>query len=419
MTYTTEILDQESGIQYQGVKDKSGSTGVFPVIGLITGSFRRGRFDKPMTITNSNIRAMLGYDPTNPAYIAVQDALAQGVPSVQVIRIASGVDYEEPTQPELPPEDECDCESSSLFTPDLTSATTDDMKMNRYDEVIIVVEGDAQSTWVSYADGTLIKSVFDQNIAGSFADTLRVTRHDNEGTVIENISNQCITTSAWVKRKVNGSWVNTMIYPETTLCAASGEVMPVPIAEGQLKSEDIIGDGWSVLTFDDYGSINPTYTRNNSVLGQVTVTTHACFQGQQIVRLDSGAYSMLGSTPAQGQPLSFDTASGFYAEVKSDSSNPDSPVLAGSVQFDAPISVLFSKDVHAVALTGGFFDNIGSTYIEVYDRLGNVLGSAVNTGTGLEEFGFSVGSEAKIAGFSFYVNDYEGSGFAMDNLKFQ
>ncbi len=90
MTYTTEILDQESGIQYQGVKDKSGSTGAFPVIGLITGTFRRGRFDKPMTITNSNIRAMLGYEPDNPAYIAVQDALAQGVPSVQVLRIKDG-----------------------------------------------------------------------------------------------------------------------------------------------------------------------------------------------------------------------------------------------------------------------------------------------------------------------------------------
>ena len=90
MTYVTEILADESGIQYQGVKDKTGSTGTYPITGLITGKFRRGRFDKPMTITNANIRAMLGYDPKNPSYTAVQDALNSGVPSVQVLRVEGG-----------------------------------------------------------------------------------------------------------------------------------------------------------------------------------------------------------------------------------------------------------------------------------------------------------------------------------------
>jgi hypothetical protein len=35
-----------------------------------------------MTITNENIKAQLGYDPTNPHYMAVQDVLSSGVPSV-------------------------------------------------------------------------------------------------------------------------------------------------------------------------------------------------------------------------------------------------------------------------------------------------------------------------------------------------
>lgn len=92
MTYVTEILADESGIQYGGVKDKTGGTGTYPITGLITGQFRRGRYDKPMTITNANIRAMLGYDPKNPSYIAVQDALSQGVPSVQVLRLKKEVE---------------------------------------------------------------------------------------------------------------------------------------------------------------------------------------------------------------------------------------------------------------------------------------------------------------------------------------
>ena len=89
MTYTTELLENESGIQYQGVKDKTGGTGTYSITGLMTGIFKRGRFDKPMTITNENIRAQLGYDPKNSYYVAVQDVLSSGVPSVEVLRLAS------------------------------------------------------------------------------------------------------------------------------------------------------------------------------------------------------------------------------------------------------------------------------------------------------------------------------------------
>ena len=89
MTNITTIIDQESGIQYQGVEDRSSRTGTYPVIGMIAGQFRRGRFDKPMTITNENIKAQLGYDPTNPHYMAVQDVLSSGVPSVQVLRVGA------------------------------------------------------------------------------------------------------------------------------------------------------------------------------------------------------------------------------------------------------------------------------------------------------------------------------------------
>lgn len=130
------------------------------------------------------------------------------------------------------------------------------------------------------------------------------------------------------------------------------------------------------------------------------------------------AHSIVG-VPTKDQPLELYSNSSYWTVIKGDDSNPDSPVLAGNKGFDSPISVLFSKDVHAVGLTGGYFNEIGSTYIEVYDRQGNVLGAALNTMKGIETFGFSTGSVAKIAGLSFYVNNLESAGFAMDNLRFK
>ena len=86
MTYSTDDLKNEAGIQFDeviliGEDDK-------PVVGLLTGQFKRGRMDKPMTITLENIRAVLGHDPKNQDYAAIVDTLNFGIPSVQVMRIA-------------------------------------------------------------------------------------------------------------------------------------------------------------------------------------------------------------------------------------------------------------------------------------------------------------------------------------------
>ena len=98
MPHETEILFNEPGIQYQGVNDASGSTGAYPIQGLIVGQFKRGRLDKPMTIHRDNIKAMLGYDPKNPCYTAVQDVLGSGVPNVQVLRISTNAEPESPKE---------------------------------------------------------------------------------------------------------------------------------------------------------------------------------------------------------------------------------------------------------------------------------------------------------------------------------
>lgn len=193
--------------------------------------------------------------------------------------------------------------------------------------------------------------------------------------------------------------------------------VPAP-PEGQFDEEAIeTTSGWALITFDELGTSNPSYTIQHSALGTVIVTTGATFRGQTVSH-NGSAYTIIGS-PSLNNNLTLDHTQGFSAQIKEDSSNPNSPVLSGSYNYDSPISVLFSEDVHAVGLTGGFFDSISSTYIEVYDRVGNIVGRASNTQTGIETFGFSTGTEAKIAGFSFYVNSHENAGFALDNLRFK
>ena len=92
MPHVTTILGNEVGIQYQGTRDASSLMGAAQVSGLIVGQFKRGRLDQPMTITLENVKGMLGEDLDNPDYLAVLDALAGGVPSVQVMRVNAGGD---------------------------------------------------------------------------------------------------------------------------------------------------------------------------------------------------------------------------------------------------------------------------------------------------------------------------------------
>ncbi len=87
---TTKILGEAVGIQSQGVVDRTETqTKVGLTSAIIIGQFKRGRVDRPMTIHNGNIRGQLGYEPNNPYYMAVQDCLDTGVPSIQVLRVGS------------------------------------------------------------------------------------------------------------------------------------------------------------------------------------------------------------------------------------------------------------------------------------------------------------------------------------------
>ncbi|WP_248123241.1 hypothetical protein [Acinetobacter radioresistens] len=85
----TKILGEQSGIQYQGVQDKSEADPRDTLINTyFAGQFKHGPFNKPFKVTRENIRAKLGYDPDNLVYQAIEDCLAQGVPFVWVMRTA-------------------------------------------------------------------------------------------------------------------------------------------------------------------------------------------------------------------------------------------------------------------------------------------------------------------------------------------
>lgn len=86
---TTNILGEAVGVQYQEIQDHSETdVGSILTSALIIGRFKRGEVGRAMNIHQGNIRGMLGYDPKNLDYIAVQDCLDAGIPSVRVLRVA-------------------------------------------------------------------------------------------------------------------------------------------------------------------------------------------------------------------------------------------------------------------------------------------------------------------------------------------
>ena len=86
----SKTLGSAAGVQYQGVIDKT-ETDSLPSLsnGVITGRFKRGRMDKPFKVTAKNYQALLGRDPSNPNYLAVEDAFKRGISEISILRTGS------------------------------------------------------------------------------------------------------------------------------------------------------------------------------------------------------------------------------------------------------------------------------------------------------------------------------------------
>lgn len=97
MTHITAYLQNESGIQNNGVNVIDDNTPKTTFNNVFVGRFKRGRLDQPMKVTKANVRGVLGHEPWNPDYVAVHDALDNGIDEISVLRI-----YTEPFFPKDP-----------------------------------------------------------------------------------------------------------------------------------------------------------------------------------------------------------------------------------------------------------------------------------------------------------------------------
>ncbi len=86
----SQMVGEAVGVQRNPIEDKTEGV-VYPSVknGVLIGKFKRGRMDKPFKVTKDNYRALLGYEPNNPSYTAVEDTFATGVSEVFVVRIGS------------------------------------------------------------------------------------------------------------------------------------------------------------------------------------------------------------------------------------------------------------------------------------------------------------------------------------------
>ncbi|MEA5502507.1 PEP-CTERM sorting domain-containing protein [Halotia wernerae UHCC 0503] len=179
-----------------------------------------------------------------------------------------------------------------------------------------------------------------------------------------------------------------------------------------------------LITFNEFasGTVNPTYTPSDygGEANAPTVNFGGIFQGQTVgvAPFPPGAATtgVVNGTPTASLVLDSSSPSTF---ITSDRANPTSPVLSGSPRFNGAISILFDKDIAGVGLEGGFFDDIGGTAITAFARDGSVLGSVLNTQTGIEFLGLVTDdSQNRIAGLQFGLVGAEPAGFAIDNLRF-
>ena len=168
-------------------------------------------------------------------------------------------------------------------------------------------------------------------------------------------------------------------------------------------TESNFNAGAGLITFSEKagGTVNPTYNPADygGGGGAPTVTFDGAFDfGGPTLQLDASA------------PDTF---------ITSDGSNPTSPVLSGTPLFNGDIAILFSTDQYGVGFDAGYFNAIGGTAIQAFDRAGNLLGQVVNEALGIEFLGLVTDDNtASIAGVRLAIVGNEPYGYAIDNLRF-
>ncbi len=197
--------------------------------------------------------------------------------------------------------------------------------------------------------------------------------------------------------------------------ATLGSVFTASAATIRLVDATTFGPASGLITFSELPiqTVNPVYSpaQYGGGVNAPTVSFGGLFAGQ------GNTGGVVTGTPTAGLSLT------GTAKIVSDTANPTSPVLgggSGSSLFTTPISILFSRNISAVGLDGGFFDTIGSTGITAFDRNGVQLGGSVsNTARGIQFLGLQTNDGSnQIAGLQFSLTGADAQGFAIDNVRF-
>jgi hypothetical protein len=201
----------------------------------------------------------------------------------------------------------------------------------------------------------------------------------------------------------------------------AGALEVVRIEERQFRA------GAGRITFSDVplGTVNPTYPPSLYRGGpdSPTVRFGGHFRGRRLgtpaeCPRDAPLTGCLAGTPAA--PLALDPAAPQVATMDNAGvPGSQSPELGGTPRWNGPIAIWFDRDLAAVGLQGGWFDDVGGVAVTVYDRQGRVLGRTVNRGTGFEFMGLATRDlAARIAGLEFHLVGREPQGFGVDNIRF-
>ncbi len=196
--------------------------------------------------------------------------------------------------------------------------------------------------------------------------------------------------------------------------AALGSVATASAATVRLVDATTFGPASGLITFSELPvqTVNPVYSpaQYGGGVNAPIVSFGGLFAGQ------TNTGGVVSGTPTAGLGLT------GIAKIVRDDASPTTPVLGGgegSTLFSTPISILFSRNISAVGLDGGFFDTIGSTGITAFGRDGANLGSVVNTARGIEFLGLVTDDGSnQIAGLQFSLVGGDAQGFAIDNVRF-
>jgi hypothetical protein len=102
--------------------------------------------------------------------------------------------------------------------------------------------------------------------------------------------------------------------------------------------------------------------------------------------------------------------------IADDFANPTSPVLSPNPPYNGDFFMTFISPVNYVQFDSGFWDDLGTGSISLYDPLSNFITTATNTSLGIETMTFQGLGEIGYIYFNGY-NDLAGA--AIDNLTFE